>query len=230
MGRLSIDVSIEGAERPVALIGPNGSGKTTFLRTMVGGYRPTAGVISIGEDKILDTKAGLSLPPEERKIGYVPQGMGLFPHLNVVENVAFGTLVERPRRTREERHEQAMAYLAQLQCEHLARRMPRALSGGEQQRVALARALMVEPRLLLLDEPLSALDIPSRRTVRKLLAGYLQRKGIPVLLVTHDVRNVRAFDAKVVVLEEGRVIQTGSVEEVAAAPANEFVSEFFVVD
>lgn len=227
LGDLELDVDLEGGEEPVALIGPNGAGKTTLLRTIAGAYRPDAGLIRVGDADLFDSGRGLDLPPDERHVGYVPQGYGLFPHLSVAENVAFGLRAARSAAGPQDRRAAATALLERVGCAHLAARSPRTLSGGEQQRVALARALAVEPRMLLLDEPLAALDARARRAVRAYLAEYLGKRRGPALVVSHDQRDVRALGGPVCVIEDGRVVQRGSAEELAAHPATDFVEAFF---
>ena len=227
LGALDLDVDLEGDRTPVALIGPNGSGKTTLLRTIAGAHRPAAGLIQLGERVLFDADRGIDLPPERRRVGYVPQGFGLFPHLSALDNVAFAWSARRPRIDRRARRDAALALLARLGCEALANRTPSALSGGERQRVALARALMIEPWILLLDEPLSALDATARRSLRGYLAERLARQDCPSVVITHDARDVRALGARVVVLERGRVVQRGRPDELTARPATAFVAEFF---
>jgi len=227
-GSFALDAAVAGDGMPVALIGPNGSGKTTLLRVISGGHPPIAGRIRVGERILYDSDADIGLAPEKRRIGYVPQGYGLFPHLSVLENVAFGLHAARPRRPRRDRRAAAAALLGDMDCAHLARRLPATLSGGEKQRVALARALLVEPDLLLLDEPLAALDAATRRDIRRFLASHLAAHNTPALVVTHDVRDVRALGApSVYALEGGSVIQSGPPEALAASPATDFVREFF---
>jgi len=226
LGSLDLDVAVEGDEEPVALIGPNGSGKTTLLRTIAGAYRPDAGRIRIGDETLFDSDAGVDAPPEARRVGYVPQGYGLFPHLTVLDNVAFGWLGGAPL-SKEERRARASQLLDHVGCGALAHRRPTGLSGGEQQRVALARALAVQPGILLLDEPLAALDARARRVVRSYLAEYLAGRKGPALVVSHDVRDVRALGGPVCVIEQGRIVQRGRTEELTAAPATEFVEAFF---
>ena len=220
LGALRLDVDLAGAGDRVALIGPNGSGKSTLLRTIAGAWRPDAGRICVGDVVLFDGDEGVDLPPEARRVGYVPQGYGLFPHLNALDNVAFGMRTSSRRRD-------ALELLERLECAHLAARRTEALSGGEQQRIALARSLAVEPRILLLDEPLSALDATARRAVRGFLADHLAARREPSIVVTHDARDVRALAARVVVVEAGSVVQQGTAQELAAAPATEFVAEFF---
>ena len=227
VGALQLEVDLEGGDAPVALIGPNGSGKTTLLRTIAGAYRPDAGVISIDGEDLFDSATGIDLPPEARRVGYVPQGYGLFPHLSVLDNVAFGWMAKTPRPTRDERRMHATHLVERVDCVHLADRSPAGLSGGEQQRVALARALAVEPRMLLLDEPLAALDARARRVVRNYLADHLSERSVPALVVSHDLRDVRALGGPVYVIEGGSVVQRGTADDLAAAPATEFVEAFF---
>lgn len=225
VGALAIDVDIGGDEAPVALIGPNGSGKTTLLRTIAGAYRPTAGTIRVGEESLFDSARGVDVPPERRSVGYVPQGYGLFPHLSALDNVAFsGAARGVPRR---ERRKAALGVMERMGCAHLADRSPARLSGGEQQRVALARAINAEPRMLLLDEPLAALDAPSRRSIRTYLAAHLAERRGPALVVSHEARDVHALGALVYVLEQGHVVQRGTADALVRAPTNEFVAAFF---
>jgi ABC-type sulfate/molybdate transport systems ATPase subunit len=237
LGTLDLDVELSGGGAPVAIIGPNGSGKTTLLRTIAGAHRPAAGSIRLGSRVVFDAEAGIDLPPERRRVGYVPQGYGLFPHLSAVDNVAFGARGrgavggQRARTgtapSRSQRRDAARDVMARLECEHLAERMPGGLSGGEQQRVALARALAIQPEILLLDEPLAALDTPARRRLRASLAAHLASRAGPTLVVTHDARDVRALGAHVYVLERGRVVQEGSADHLADTPGSDFVAEFF---
>jgi len=229
-GSLRLDVQLEGDDAPVALVGPNGSGKTTLLRLIAGAHPPDAGRVRLGARTLYDSESATYVQPERRRIGYVPQGYGLFPHLRVLDNVAFGLSTSARRLPRSERHRLARAQLSALGCDDLHDRLVGDLSGGEQQRVALARALVTGPDLLLLDEPLSAMDVAARRSLRALLADHLRTRACPSLVVTHDVRDVVALGAKVYVLEAGRVVQQGSVAELRKAPASDFVAEFVGVD
>ena len=225
LGSLDLDVDLRGDDAPVAIIGPNGSGKTTLLRTIAGAYRPEAGMIRVNEDTLYDARAGVDLPPERRGVGYVPQGYGLFPHLSALDNVAFSWVSRGVARA--ERRHAALGLMERMGCAHLAGRSPAQLSGGEQQRVALARALTAEPRMLLLDEPLAALDAPSRRQIRSYLAEHLTHRRGPALVVSHEARDVHALSAFVYALERGRVVQSGTADALASAPATEFVAAFF---
>lgn len=226
LGPLRLEVDLQGEQAPVALVGPNGSGKTTLLRMLAGALTPTAGEIEVDGHLLFSSRRGIDLPPERRRMGYVPQGYGLFPHLRVIDNVVFGLLARRPRQPRARLNQTASEMLSDLGCAELADRLPGQLSGGEQQRVALARALVVDPAMLLMDEPLAALDAGARRRVRAFLAGRLKDVARPSMVVTHDVRDVIALGANVCVLDAGRIVQRGDLRSLQAAPANDFVAEF----
>ncbi|MCE2398806.1 MAG: ATP-binding cassette domain-containing protein [Gemmatimonadetes bacterium] len=227
-GTFRLSARLCGDGSPTLLIGPNGSGKTTLLRTICGGHTPESGRIRVGDRILYDSNAAFSLPPGERGVGYLPQGSGLFTHLDVLDNVAFGLVANRPRPPRRERRSSALSMLRELGCEHLARRTTTTLSGGEQQQVALARALVADPDLLVLDEPLAALDAGARPATRRFLARHLAACRAASLIVTHDARDLRGLGAKQVhVLEAGAVVQSGSPDELAANPATAFVGEFF---
>ncbi|MEN0060700.1 MAG: ABC transporter ATP-binding protein [Myxococcota bacterium] len=221
-GTFELDVTLEGEASLLAIVGPNGSGKTTLLRSLTGAIPAQTHLVVHGETLISPAS---SPPPEVRRIGYVPQGYGLFPHLNVLQNVAFGLSTRQRHRPKAVREATAQALLDDLQCSHLTHRRVEGLSGGERQRVALARALAIDPALLLLDEPLAALDATTRRQVRQFLGQTLRQLSCPALLVTHDVRDLIALDADTAVLEEGRVVQRGSVDALRANPASAFVAE-----
>lgn len=223
-GEFVLDVEIEGGERPVALIGPNGSGKSTLLRALTGVISQRSGEIVIDERVLFSSAKHVDVAVEDRNIGYVPQGYGLFEHLSVLDNVAFGLSTAARRVSRSERRTRAAAMLEQLQCAALGARRPTELSGGERQRVALARALILDPALLALDEPLGALDAEARRDIRRFLAAQLT--GRPSVIVTHDVRDVIALNCDVFVMDHGRFVQSGTLEELRSNPANAFVEEF----
>ncbi|MDG2281625.1 MAG: ABC transporter ATP-binding protein [Longimicrobiales bacterium] len=221
-----LDVSLQGDARPLAVVGPNGSGKTTLLRAIAGAVPVTHAHVEIGKTVLESTEPGIHVPIELRRVGYVPQGYGLFPHLTVLENVEFGLSTGPDRPPAETRRTRALEMLIELDCKPLANRHVDRLSGGEQQRIALARALVLEPDLLLLDEPLAALDATRRRAVRHFLAERLQAFGRPSIIVTHDVRDVVALNANIVVLEKGHVVQQGSLASLRQAPVNDFIAEF----
>ena len=219
-GALSLDVALETAA-PLALVGPNGAGKSTLLRCVLGVLRPDAGRITLGGRVLFDAAAGIDEPTEARRLGFVPQDHGLFPHLSVAGNVAFG--VSAALRGAERRARVAH-WLERLGLVALADRRPAALSGGERQRVALARALAAEPAALLLDEPMASLDVPARRATRGLLAPVLRDSGVPALVVTHDFADVRALGGEVAVLEAGRLVRRGTPAALAAATGSDFVA------
>ena len=221
----SLNIGLAGGTKPVALIGPNGAGKTTLLRILAGALTPDTGRFQLGDQVLYDSAMGLNVPPEGRRVGFVPQGYGLFPHLSVLENVAFGLRTRFS--SKEDRDRIACEMLVHLGCDDLASRRPRRLSGGEAQRVALARALVVAPQILLLDEPLSALDASHRRRMRRFLSDHFRAEPRPSKLVTHDPRDVRAIQPHVAVIEQGRVVQQGSCEQLEQNPATDFVAEFF---
>ena len=218
------DVQLRIDAEPVALVGPSGAGKTTLLLALLGLRTPLAGHVALGERVLFDALAGIDVAPEQRQLGYVPQHHGLFPHLDVLDNVAFGLACGAQPLGKLARRARAREVLQQLTLLHLAARWPRDISGGEAQRVALARAVAVEPAALLLDEPLAALDAMTRQEVRQWLQQALQTLQIPTLLVTHDAGDARALAPRVVVLERGRVMQQGSVEALATHPATPFVA------
>jgi molybdate transport system ATP-binding protein len=208
------------------LFGPSGSGKTTILRCLAGLERPERGTIRCGEETWFEASRGICLPPQRRGIGYLFQEYALFPHLTVAGNVAYGLGgVGEPERGR--RLEQMIGL---LDLAGLEGRYPRQLSGGQQQRVALARALVRRPRLLLLDEPLSALDTPTREQLRRQLRRLLAELRLPGVLVTHDRLEALALGDRVVVLDRGRVRQSGPVHEVFRKPADLDVARIVGVD
>jgi molybdate transport system ATP-binding protein len=210
-----LDVALSLPAGPTVLVGPNGAGKSTLLRAVLGAVPVRRGRIALDGRVLLDTARGLSLPTEERRVGWVPQDYALFPHLSVLENIQFGS-PGPPGRHR------AGALLDQLGLGSLASRRPGALSGGERQKVALARALAAEPRALLLDEPLAALDTETRESTRTLLAETLRRLGIPSLVVTHDARDLAALAAPMVLLESGRVQSVGPLSGFRTSPPTDF--------
>ena len=222
-GRFALDAAIEvAAGECLAIAGPSGAGKSTLLRVAAGLLRPDTGVVSCGEEVWLDTARGRDIPPEQRGCGYVFQDYALFGHLSVWQNVAYG-LRRRPRATRRER---AHELLERFGVAQLADARPRSLSGGERQRVALARALAVQPRALLLDEPLSALDARTRASASRELAGVLRATGVPALLVTHDFIEAAVLGDRVAVIDGGRIVQQGTAGELAASPGSAFVADF----
>jgi molybdate transport system ATP-binding protein len=226
VGSMPIQVQLAVAGGRLVLVGRNGAGKTSVLLMMLGLLR-ARGRIAVDGQVLLDSAAGVDLPPEDRGLGYVPQNYALFPHLTALENVAFGLGCKPPRPAAGQRRRRAFGLLESVDAATLADRYPASLSGGEKQRVALARALAASPRALLLDEPLAALDATIRNQLRAFLASRLAALELPALLVTHDAVDAKAFGYPVAVLERGRIVQTGSLDELRANPATPFVAEFF---
>jgi molybdate transport system ATP-binding protein len=224
VGPLELAVRLETGDRPLVLVGPNGAGKTSVLLMVLGALRPLRGRVELDDETLFDAERRIDLAPEERGLGYVPQDYGLFPHMTAIANVAFG-LECRHRLRRAERRERARALLEALEAGHLADRLPHSLSGGEGQRVALARALASEPRALLLDEPLAALDASVRRQLREFLPSWLAMLKLPAIVVTHDPTDAAAFGEDIAVMEAGRLIQRGTLRDLRERPATPFVAE-----
>jgi molybdate transport system ATP-binding protein len=208
------------------LFGASGAGKSTVLRCLAGLERPDQGIIGFDSETWSDAARGSFVPPQARRIGYVPQEYALFPHLSVERNIAY-SLHGLPKAERSERVGEIIRW---LELEGLERRLPRALSGGQQQRVALARAVARQPRLLLLDEPLSALDVPTRLRLRGQLRRWLTQRGIPTLLVTHDRTEALVLGDDLVVMDAGRIVQHGPVQQVFSRPATLAVAGILAVE
>ncbi|MBH0199706.1 MAG: ABC transporter ATP-binding protein [Nitrospira sp.] len=196
------------------LFGPSGSGKSTILRCLAGLEQPEEGTISYRGHLWFDTATNVYIPPQARELGYMAQDYALFPNYTVMGNVAYG-LDNLSRRNRELR---AVEVLRLLQIDHLSQQKPTQLSGGQQQRVALARAIARRPRLLLLDEPLSALDAPMRARLCKELRRLLTQLAIPSVVVTHDWTEALALGDQMAVIDNGRVVQTGAPQDVFSRP------------
>jgi molybdate transport system ATP-binding protein len=206
----------------VALVGPNGAGKTTLLRAVAGLTAVEHGTVRLEGRVLEDTDIGVNVPAERRRIGMVFQDYVLFPHLTALENAAFPLRASGMGRQLARRS--AMAWLERTGVAHRAAFRPNALSGGEQQRVALARALVHAPALLVLDEPLAALDVESRHQVRHDLAAHLTTLGVPCLLVTHDPLEAALLANRLVVLEDGKVVQDGSLAELTKRPRSSWAA------
>lgn len=203
------------------LFGPSGSGKTTVLRALAGLERPDCGSITFGEETWFDSTKGVFATPQARGIGFLFQDYALFPHLTVAANIGFGLR----RHVRARREARVAELVHRLGIAELVHRRPGTLSGGQRQRVALARALAPYPRLLLLDEPLSALDAPTRESLRGELRYWLENSGVPAIVVTHDRIEALALGDRMVVLMDGRVRQIGPVHEVFSAPVDAEVAQ-----
>ena len=230
VGPLHIDVDLDTGPGTLVIVGPNGAGKTSVLSAVLGVLPIERGHLSVGEQVLFDSETRTNVPVERRRLGYLPQDDVLFPHLSVRENVAFALESAPPPRPRATRAEQAAAVLRELELQPFADRSTRSLSGGEKQRVALARALAVGPRALLLDEPMAALDPQARRAFRSFLAAYLEARALPAIVVTHDPADARALGHTIAVLENGKVIQRGTWQQIAATPRSRFVEDFTASD
>jgi multiple sugar transport system ATP-binding protein len=208
-----VDLEVAAGELLV-LVGPSGSGKTTLLKLVAGLDQPTAGTIRLGGNDL----AGV--PPHRRNVALVFQNLALYGHLTVADNLAFG--LRNPNTG-----EQITSTAKRLGIDHLLKRYPAELSGGEQQRVALGRAIVRQPAALLLDEPLSSLDGPLRRTLRQELKQIQRSLAVPTIYVTHDQAEPLLLGDRIAVIDKGRVQQIGSPDEVYQHPSNAFVAEFF---
>jgi len=215
-----LDVSWSAGGGVAVLFGPSGAGKTLTLQCLAGLIPPNAGRIVVDGRVLFDSASGVNVSAQARRVGYVFQGYALFPHLTVTENVGFG-LRDLPRARRAER---AAAVIERLGLAGLEHRYPRELSGGQRQRVALGRALAIDPALLLLDEPLSALDAPLRRALRDELRALLTDLGTAAVLVTHDFTEAYRLGDRIVVYDAGRVVQSAPRSELLWQPASESVA------
>jgi molybdate transport system ATP-binding protein len=210
--QFDVELTLDLGRETVALVGPSGAGKTTVLRAVAGLVKPTRGAVRCGDATWFEA-GHVNVRPEERSIGYVFQDYALFPHLTVAQNVAFGGGAVN-------------GLLERFRIEHLARVKPGSLSGGERQRVALARALARRPSVLLLDEPLAALDPHTRAGVRAELHDLLRELALPTLAVTHDFEDAAALADRIGVLAAGRIRQLGTASELLAAPTDDVVASF----
>jgi molybdate transport system ATP-binding protein len=221
LGAFSLDVAFDVAHETVVLFGHSGSGKSVTLAAIAGLQRPDAGVISVGSRVVFDAAHRVDLPPQQRNVGYVVQHLALFPHLTAAENIGY-SLVGWDASRRRRRVEELMALLS---LDELGDRLPRRLSGGQQQRVALARALARPVDALLLDEPFSALDETLRGDLRAELLRLRRELEVPVIFVTHDLREAHLLGDRVAVLDGGRVLQFAPREEVFLRPRSRRVAE-----
>ena len=210
----ALELTLSVGRETYALVGPSGAGKTTVLRAVAGLARSAEGHVKLGERVLFDSAAGIDVAPEERAVGFVFQDYALFPHMTVEANVAYGG------------HSRVTELLDRFRIAHLAKARPAQLSGGERQRVGLARALARDPGVLLLDEPLSALDPHTRAALRLELRDILDDLDLPVLLVTHDFHDAAVLADRVGALMEGRIRQEGAPSELIAAPADAYVASF----
>jgi len=214
VGNLALDVDIQAQGQMLLLIGPNGSGKSSLLRTLLGLVPITSGHINVQGRCLADAATGLGLVTEQRRLGYVPQSYGLFPHLTVEQQLNFAVQCRSAERSVQ--RASVRNALEQWDLIPLSRRYPRELSGGQRQRVALARALIGEPLALLLDEPLAAQDVQSKEQVREALHDHLLHITLPVIMVTHDPKDAKQWPEWVAVMDNGQLRSPRPVAEVLA--------------
>lgn len=217
----TLDVSFALHPGITILFGASGAGKTTLLDCIAGLGAPDSGRVRISDRIVFDSEHGINIPARDRRIGYVFQDLALFPHLNVESNIAYGIRAIHAQ----ERRQRVTHALESLEIASLRKRRPAQLSGGERQRVALARALVTEPSLLLLDEPLAALDLPVRMKIADDLRRWVQSLPIPVLYVTHNRDEVFMLGERLLVLERGALIAQGTPHEVLSAPRGETIAQ-----
>jgi molybdenum ABC transporter ATP-binding protein len=221
IGSFQLDANFGALGGITGLFGPSGAGKTLTLRCIAGLTRPDEGRIALSNRVLLDTDAGVDLPPRERRIGYVFQQYALFPHLTVARNISFGI----KHLSRAERDARVAQLLSLVGLPDLEGRMPSQLSGGQQQRVALARALATEPELLLLDEPFAAVDLRLRRRLRDELRRIQEASGTPMLLVTHDLHEVRQLCEWLVLIDSGRILRAEPTAKLLAEATDPDLAE-----
>jgi molybdate transport system ATP-binding protein len=216
-----LEINFQAAPGFTILFGPSGAGKTTVLDCVAGLAKPDSGRINVGDCVLFDAAPHIELPVSKRRVGYVFQSLALFPHLTVEKNIQYGLahlpLAERAMRT--------SAILQAFRIAHLAQRYPRDISGGESQRTALARTLVTDPAVLLLDEPLAALDAATKSKIIDDLRQWNQAHRIPILYVTHSREEVFALGERVIVLDAGRIVAQGTPHEVIEAPQQETVAQ-----
>jgi len=203
------------------ILGPTGAGKTLLLETIAGFYFPDSGEVWIEGHDVTN------LPPEKRRIGFIYQDYSLFPHLNVEQNIEFGLKLRKSQDTTRKKMKEIMDW---LRISHLAHRYPTTLSGGEQQKVAIARAIAIEPSVLLLDEPLSALDLRTKDYLREELKKIKRELGITMVHVTHDQTEAMVLADRIAVMMKGRIVQVGTPYEIFNKPLNEEIADFVGVE
>jgi molybdate transport system ATP-binding protein len=223
LGEFRLDAGLEAADRStLVVVGESGSGKSSLLRYLAGLLRPEHGVLQLDGESWCDTDRQRWLPAHQRRVGFVPQDYALFPHLSAADNIAFG--LKALGQGRAQVRQRVSAMLERFDLTALASRRPGQLSGGQQQRVALARALALEPALLLLDEPLSALDVETRHAVRTELKRTLQGLPCITVFVTHAPMEALVFGDRIAVMEQGRVVQAGDQLALLREPRSRYVA------
>ncbi|MGZ4584461.1 MAG: sulfate/molybdate ABC transporter ATP-binding protein [Mycobacterium sp.] len=224
---LDVEFSVSAGE-VLAVLGPNGAGKSTALHVIAGLVHPDEGLVRLGDRVLTDTAAGANVATHDRRVGLLLQDPLLFPHLSVAANVAFGPHSRRGifrtgwGKRKAQQKAAALRWLREVDAERFVDRRPRQLSGGQAQRVAIARALAAEPEVLLLDEPLTGLDVAAAAAIRAVLRAAVARTGCAVILITHDLLDVFTLADRVLVLESGKVSEVGPVAEVLTAPRSHF--------
>jgi molybdate transport system ATP-binding protein len=221
LGEFVLEVAFQSRPGFTILFGASGAGKTTLLDCIGGSLSPDDGHIQLGERILYDSGSRTNVPLAKRRVGYVFQGLALFPHLSVEQNIAYGL----SKLSRADRATRVCSILREFHIEHLAARLPDDISGGESQRVALARTLVTNPTVLLLDEPLSALDAPTKSKIIHDLREWNRTHRIPILYVTHSREEVFALGERVIVLDRGKILAQGTPHEVMAAPIEETVAQ-----
>lgn len=217
LGNFLVEASFQVGKEAIAILGASGSGKSVTLRCIAGLLTPDKGRIELDGKKLFDSQQKINISPRYRDIGYVFQNYALFPHLSVADNVAFGLA----NLTRTEKKRKVAEMLEKVQLTGLEKRFPHQLSGGQQQRVALARTLITQPKLLLLDEPFSALDSHIRNLLEQELLSIIQQAySGPILLVTHDIQEAYRLSSRILIFSHGKTLQFASKEEVISNPAN----------
>lgn len=215
----SLDVAFEVPAGVTVLFGRSGSGKTTTLRLLAGLLRPDGGEVAFDGDVVYSRAAGVDLPPQHRRIGYVFQDHSLYPHLTILDNIAFGARAH----ARAERLALAQQKVKTFRLDGQEHKYPHQVSGGQRQRAAIARAIIGRPRLLLLDEPFSSIDGPTRMKVRDCLVRAIRKLNLPVVLVTHDLIEAFTIGETIIIYEDGKVIQQGAPGEIIRKPLSEEV-------
>src|SRR5271156_1958508 len=224
--QLDVEFSVSAGE-VLAVLGPNGAGKSTALHVIAGLVRPDEGLVRLGDRVLTDTAAGVDVATHDRRVGLLLQDPLLFPHMSAAANVAFGPHSRHKMfrifgSTRAQDKSKALRWLREVDAEQFADRKPRQLSGGQAQRVAIARALAAEPDVLLLDEPLTGLDVAAAAAIRAVLRTVVAHSGCAVILITHELLDVFTLADRVLVLESGKIAEIGPVADVLSAPRSRF--------
>lgn len=215
-----LDIEWQIGNELTVLFGFSGAGKTMTLRLIAGLIKPDNGQVSLDDVVYFDSSVGTHLPPQERPFGYVFQDLAIFPHMTVLQNILYGA-VNLPKN---EKLDRAREMIRAFKLTGFEARYPHEISGGQKQRVAFARALIRRPKVLLLDEPFSSLDRPLRFEMRRFLQEVRNNFSIPTLLVTHDFEEAEAISDKIIVYEQGKIVQVDSPERIKNSPANLYVS------